>query len=321
MRCGWAFHNEAMNSPHLIAIYGPTAVGKTQAAVGLARRLRAEGLEPLAVSADAFAVYKELPILSGAPDGETTRELEHAMVGVISVRESYSVGTYAPAAHAVIDAALANGRPVIVVGGTGLYLQAATREMSLSPQVEDEVRQRVSAQMDADGPEALHQKLGAIDPQAAQRIDPADARRIGRALELIEAGFAPVAPSQGMWDATPRHRTLFIALTRDRSELRERIARRTAAMVAAGAGAEALHVREVGPSVTASKAIGYQEMLDGDPDRMETRTWQYAKRQMTWLRRSRWDEVLEIGGMDTDSVGQELRQLLDAAPAHDESLD
>src|SRR4051812_49818448 len=119
----------------VIAIFGPTGVGKTEVAIALAERLRADGEDPVAVSADAMQVYAGLPILTGAATSEQQRQLEHRLLGVVPVSEPFSAGAYARLAHAEVDAALHAGRRPIVVGGTGLYPRAALAELDLRPPV------------------------------------------------------------------------------------------------------------------------------------------------------------------------------------------
>lgn len=295
-----------MHKRRVIGIYGPTAVGKTELVLDLSRVLRQRGWEPLVVSADAFAVYRELKIISGAPSHDQLAAVKHEMIGVCSVTDTFSAGRYVERAHRLIDEAVAEGRVPIVAGGTGLYLNAATRDMGLRPPVDGEIRERLAARLAAEGADALHRDLMRRSPDTAARIDPADGRRITRALELIDAGLTPADHAEGIWDSPPRHSTLFVSLSRDRGALRQRIEARCAAMLASGARDEALSVSRIGPSSTAAKAIGYNEMLEGDVSRMQTRTWQYARRQMAWMRRSRWDLELQLDGQTTTDASRQI---------------
>jgi tRNA dimethylallyltransferase len=190
----------------VIAIFGPTGVGKTEVAIALAERLRAAGEDPIAVSADAMQVYDGLAILSGAATPADRARLEHRLLGVVPVSEPFSAGAYAPLAHAEIDRAIAAGRRPIVVGGTGLYLRAALAELDLRPPV-PEGRARWEAALEADGPEALHAELTRRAPEVAAGIAPADGKRLVRTLELLDAGEAP--PGGGrLWTTDTRHPTL-----------------------------------------------------------------------------------------------------------------
>src|SRR4051812_40017427 len=151
----------------VIAIFGPTGVGKTAVAIALAERLRGRGEDPVAVSADALQVYRGLEVLTGAATAQERARLEHRLVGILDVGETFSAGAYARLAHAEIDALVAAGRRPIVVGGTGLYLRAALAELDLRPPVDPEIRARWSRRLAAEGPERLHAELAAREPAAA----------------------------------------------------------------------------------------------------------------------------------------------------------
>ncbi|MHB1538549.1 MAG: tRNA (adenosine(37)-N6)-dimethylallyltransferase, partial [Solirubrobacteraceae bacterium] len=156
----------------LIAIFGPTGVGKTAVAVALARQLREHGERPVAVSADALQVYAGLSALTGVASAQQQRELPHRLVGFLPVTETFSAGRYAQLAHAEIDALLAEGALPLLVGGTGLYLRAALTELELNPPPAPGVRERVAAELEQRGPEALHEQLRAHAPRVAEGIDP-----------------------------------------------------------------------------------------------------------------------------------------------------
>src|SRR5918999_5987095 len=221
----------------VIALFGPTAVGKTAVAIALADRLRARGEDPVAVSADALQVYRGLNALTGAATAAEQARLEHRLQAFLPVHEAYSAGRYARAAHAEIDGLLAAGRRPIVVGGTGLYLRAALADLDLRPPVPPAVRERRRAQLAARGAPALHRELAARDPRSAAAIEPTAARRVTRALELLDAGQRPPAGRQ-LWTAETRHPTLLAGLVMDRATLQARIDARVDAMVAAGAAEE-----------------------------------------------------------------------------------
>ncbi|MDQ3935658.1 MAG: tRNA (adenosine(37)-N6)-dimethylallyltransferase MiaA, partial [Actinomycetota bacterium] len=136
----------------VVAIFGPTGVGKTAVAVELADLLRARGEDPVAISADALQVYRGLETLTGVASAEERRHLEHRLVGFVDPGRSFSAGEFMPLAHAEIDAALAAGRRPIVLGGTGLYLRAALTDLSLAPPPPSELRARWQSEIDARGP-------------------------------------------------------------------------------------------------------------------------------------------------------------------------
>lgn len=268
----------------VIAIFGPTAVGKTAVAIAVAEHLRAEGQQAVAVSVDAIQVYKGLEVLSGAATAAEQQRLETRLISFVPVTETWSAGSHAARAHQEIDGLLAAGVVPIVVGGTGLYLRSALAELSLAPPPDAALRARLTAEYDAD-PGAARARLEALAPARAAAIAPGDRHRVIRALEIVEGGGGD-RPQNELWTGVTRHPTRLIGLTMERDALRARIERRCAAMVEAGAADEVRKADAAGASVTARRALGFAELLADDPERMATRTSQYARRQMTWMRRT-----------------------------------
>src|SRR5260370_10865531 len=175
-----------MARAELIALFGPTGVGKAAVAIALARQLRRAGDEPVAVSADALQVYEGLEILTGAADAAARAQLEHRLLSVVPVDSTFSAGQYAELAHAEIDGLIASGQLPIVVGGTGLYLRAALTELSLRPPPPEGLRERWTDELERRGPAALHQLLAERAPWATETIEAGDRPRIVRALELLD---------------------------------------------------------------------------------------------------------------------------------------
>jgi tRNA dimethylallyltransferase len=295
----------------VIALFGPTGVGKTSVAVSLAQLLRAQGRDPVAVSADALQVYMGLELLTGVASPAERTRLEHRLISFLPVDATFSAGQYAQLAHAQIDELLAAGRLPIVVGGTGLYLRAALTELSLRPPPAEGVRERWMVELERHGPQALHARLAALAPWAAREIDPNDRQRVVRALELLEAGELdpPDGPSQ-LWSEEMRHPTLLVGLTMDREALYRAIAARVDAMVAEGVGEEVRRAHAAGASQTARRALGFDELLAGDVEAMKRRTRNYAKRQLTWMRKLASVQTIDVTGRDADSVAREI--LLDS---------
>jgi len=279
----------------VIAIFGPTGVGKTAAAIELADRLRARGEDPVAVSADALQVYRGLEILTGAATPAEQERLEHRLISFVPVTETFSAGQFVALAHAEIDALLDAGLRPILVGGTGLYLQAALTDLELRPPPPPGVRERLVAALERRGPEALHAELAERAPAAAAAVKPTDRTRVVRSLELLEMGEdpAPTGADSRLWTAELRRPTLLCGLTLDRERLYERIDARVDAMVAAGAEKEVRRADAAGASATARKALGFDELLRGDVEGMKRRTRTYAKRQLTWMRRLRGVRVVD----------------------------
>ncbi|MCW3032347.1 MAG: tRNA delta(2)-isopentenylpyrophosphate transferase [Solirubrobacterales bacterium] len=291
----------------IIALFGPTGVGKTAVALALADGLRKRGEDPVAVSADALQVYEGLEILTGAASPAERARLEHRLLSFLPVDATFSVGQYAQLAHAQIDELLGEGRRPIVVGGTGLYLRAALAELDLRPAPEAGVRERLTAELERAGPEILHARLATLAPWAAEGIEPGDRRRVVRALELLELGELepPEGPSQ-LWSDDLRHPTLLAGLTMEREALYGAIDRRVEQMVAAGAREEVLRASAAQVSETAAKALGFEELLAGDVERMKRRTRNYARRQLTWMRKLAGVDVIDVTGRDPDSVAREI---------------
>jgi tRNA dimethylallyltransferase len=292
----------------LIALFGPTGIGKTAVAIALAERLRGQGEDPIAISADALQVYSGLEILTGAASPDERVALEHRLLSFLPVTETFSAGRFASLARAEIDAALDAGRLPIVVGGTGLYLQAALTDLELRPPPPSELRDRITADLEARGPEALHGDLAARAPAAAAAIAPGDRTRVVRALELLEMGQdpAPGGEESRLWTASLRHPTLLGGLVMERSELYRRIDARVDAMVSAGAAREVRRAHAAGASATARKALGFEELLRGDVEAMKRRTRNYARRQLTWMRRLENVRLLDAGATDPAGLAGQL---------------
>jgi tRNA dimethylallyltransferase len=240
--------------PAVVAIFGPTGVGKTAVAIALARLLRGRGEDPVAVSADALQVYDELQTLTGAATPAERAQLEHRLLGVVPVGEPFSVGEYMRLAHAEIDGLLAAGRRPIVVGGTGLYLRAALAELSL------------------------------------EKVAP------GEESEL--------------WSPETRHPTVVAGLVMERSALYRRIESRVEAIVEAGAEAEVRAADAAGTSRTSRKALGFDELLAGDVEGLKRRTRNYARRQLTWMRKMPGVHTIDMTTRTPADAAAEIAGLL-----------
>jgi tRNA dimethylallyltransferase len=262
----------------VIAIFGPTASGKSAVAATLAERIPAR-----LISADAMQVYRGVPILTNQSDYPTE------LVAIWGLGHEASVGEYAELAHAAIDRALEERLTPIVVGGTGLYLRAALVELGLPPAPPPEERARWERDYDDLGPEAAHAALGERDPEAASRIHPNDRRRVIRALELAEAGASLVPHEDRLWSEEVRHPTLLVALDVPMDVLERRIKERTWTMLERGAEAEARRALAGPISSTARTIFGLDELAELPRDEalaaLVRRTRRYAAYQRKWMRR------------------------------------
>jgi tRNA dimethylallyltransferase len=300
--------------PDVIALFGPTGVGKTDVAISLAQRLRHHGERPVAVSADALQVYSGLETLTGAAGRDERAQLEHRLLSFLPVDATFSAGQYADLAHAEIDELLATGHRPIVVGGTGLYLRAALTELSLRPPPAHGVRERWIAELQARGPAALHAVLAQRAPWAAAEIQPTDQQRIVRSLELLDSGeLEPPSGESELWTADTRRPTLLIGVVMERELLYRQIDARVDGMVTAGAEDEVRRAQAAGASATARKALGFDELLSGDLEAMKRRTRNYARRQLTWMRKLAGVTVIDRTGRSADEVAEDvLRRWLGA---------
>lgn len=293
----------------VLAIFGPTAVGKTGVAIALAEALRERGEMPVAVGCDSIQVYRGLEVMSGAPTPEEREALEHRLVGVVSAHDEFSAGRFMEMAHREIDRLADTGRVPIVVGGTGLYLRAALSELELRPPVPAEVRARIEADIEERGPAALHSEL---PEELASGVHPNDRKRIVRLTELTRLGITPHSSSEGLWTEKLRRPARLFGLTVERDELHSRINRRVDAMVAGGAAGEVARANASGASRTAQAAIGFKELLAGDVEAMKRSQRAFARRQLTWMRRMPNVELIDRTEMDDSRAAAEILNRLDA---------
>jgi tRNA dimethylallyltransferase len=294
----------------VIALFGPTGVGKTAVAIALAHGLSELGERPVAVSADALQVYAGLETLTGAAAPHEQALLEHRLISVIPLDATFSAGQYAELAHAEIDGLLAEGRRPIVVGGTGLYLRAALSNLTLKPPPPEGVRERWTSELERRGPQALHTVLVQRAPWAAAKIAPGDRQRVVRALELLDAGeLEPPEGDSELWTDSVRHATLLVGLVMERQRLYAQIDRRVDEVVTAGAREEVLRAAAAGVSGTARQALGFQELLVGDVAAMKRRTRNYARRQLTWMRKLSGVSVLDVTQRSAEVVARDVLDL------------
>ena len=282
-----------------VAIFGPTASGKSALAMELAGRLGGE-----IVSCDAMQAYRGLPMLTNQPSPDELAAVPHHLVGTWPLEHAGSVAEFGRLAHAAVDDVIARGRRPVLAGGSGLYLRAAVAELRPKPPPAQGERERFAAFYDAD-PQVAYQRLCEVDPVAARAIHPNDRRRVVRGLELHAAGTSLTPESDSLWNAHMRVPTVIVGLDLPASLGDERIAARTEQMFRRGVEEE---VREARAhhlfSHTAARIHGLQDVtavLDGEIGqgeavrRLNTRTRRYAKRQRTWMRR-----VANIHCLDAD---------------------
>jgi tRNA dimethylallyltransferase len=264
--------------PLVLAIFGPTASGKTAVAEALADRIPAE-----LVSADAMQVYDGVPILTNQPDRPTR------LVGIWPLDHEASVGEYQALAHQAVDDVLAAGRTPIVVGGTGLYFRAALGDLALPRAPTPGTRERFERLYERLGPEQSYERLAERDPAAAARVHAHDRRRVVRALELNEEGESLAPEQDRLWTNEMRHPTVVFGLEVPPEVLAARIAERTRAMFERGAEEEARRALSGPLSETARYVTGLREAAELPRVEaiaaLEQRTRKYAAYQRKWMRR------------------------------------
>jgi tRNA dimethylallyltransferase len=308
-------------SKPIIAIFGPTAVGKTEVAVEIAEILRKRGEHPIAISMDAIQVYEGLDTLTAKPSEAELERLEHRLISFVPVEREFSVGEFAAGAHREIDAACGAGRQPVVVGGTGLYLRAALTELDLKPPAPPALRHEIERELAEVGPRALHARLGQA---AAAAVHPNDRKRIVRALELERMGEEPYRDSAQLWSRHLRRPAVLFGIVMDREAIAARIRARTQRMLDREVLAEVESAIERGASRTARKAMGFEEIaayLDGEIELTEARVLlerrhlAYVKRQLTWMRKLPDVETIDRTRLRARETAEAVIGRLDSLPA------
>ena len=284
-----------MQSNKILCVAGPTASGKTKMGVLLAKRFHGE-----VVSVDSMQTYKGMSIGTAAPTAEETEGVPHHMVAVAGPGENWSAARFVQAADQCIQDILSRDKLPVLVGGTGLYLDAVVAGRSFAPGSSGgAVRRELERELEQGGIQPLLEQLREVDPASAGKLHPADTKRILRALEVYrETGQTISRHNEETRNLPKKYDPVYIGLAfRDREDMKKMIDRRVDQMLAAGLAEEVRALRDAGVprSSTALQAIGYKELLpalDGEitmeeaVEEIKLRSRQYAKRQLTWLRRN-----------------------------------
>ena len=306
----------------VVCVVGPTACGKTKMGVLLAKQLSGE-----VVSVDSMQIYRGMTIGTAAPTPEEMDGVPHHMVAVADPKEQWSVARFVQAADACVQDILQRGKLPVLVGGTGLYLDAliAGRDFAAG-QAGGKIRRELEERLQKEGVEPLLSELRSADPETAARLSPADHKRILRALEVFRETGKPISRHNAESRQKPgKYRPIYIGLAfQDREDMKALIDQRVDEMVRSGLREEVEALLRAGlpPGATALQAIGYKECLrwlQGDAsfeeaaEEIKLRSRQYAKRQLTWLRRNPdihwiyWDKE-----RDFDKALQEATEILSA---------
>jgi tRNA dimethylallyltransferase len=274
----------------LVIINSPTATGKTELAVNLALEFSGE-----IISADSMQVYRYLDIGTAKPAMEERRGIKHHLIDVVDPDEEFNAALFAEQARAIISNLAGKGKPVFVVGGTGLYIRALLKGIIDTPDVDEDIRNHYRKLRDTQGKKYLYDLLLQRDAAAAAQINPNDSVRVIRALEVLEQTGESITVKQKKhsFSDTP-YKTYKIGLQIDRKELKQRIELRTDKMIAAGLLDEAKGVLAKGYSENLKplQSLGYKQIIEfldnkyswgNCIDLIKRDTWQYARRQMTWF--------------------------------------
>ena len=304
---------------NIICIAGPTASGKTALAVELAKELNGE-----VVSCDSMQVYRRMDIGTAKPTIEERQGIIHHMLDVAEPDEDFSVSRYCEMASKIVDDIIARGKTAIIAGGTGLYMDSLIKGNDFAPLPSTGMREKLEAQADAEGMEAMLALLNSIDPEAAARLHLADRKRIIRALEVYyETGETITEHNRKTQEIPPKYQPLWLGLDfADRAELYSRIDRRVDIMLEMGLVDEIRNLLSSGipAKCTAMQAIGYKEFVDAmdgkisiaeAADQVRQSSRHYAKRQLTWFRRNpnmHW--LIRQPGDDFGKILESARQVI-----------
>ena len=293
-----------MNFQKIIFIVGPTAVGKSEIAYSLAKRIDGE-----IISCDSMQIYKEVRVVTSKPSPRMLKAVTHHLVDCVSVAEEFDVAQFNTLALAAIRAIVARHRVPIVVGGSGLYMQILLDGIFPAAPKNEAIREELQNQAERYGSEYLYKKLQKVDSPAAFKIHRNDVRRIIRALEVYQTRREPISSlhkkRHGLWG---KYTIKAFAFTMDRDALYQRINRRVDEMFAHGAVKEIEDLRDVPLSPTAQRLMGLREIrgfLDGSYDEtharelMKLNTRRFAKRQLTWFRKEKRLSWITIEEDDT----------------------
>ena len=278
----------------IICVAGPTASGKTSLSIALAKALDGE-----VISCDSMQIYRGMDIGTAKPTPEEMGSIVHHMLDVVSPADDFSVSRYCEMADPILQDILARGKTAIITGGTGLYMDALIRGNSFAPFPSTGMREKLEAEADTIGMEAMAKKLRAIDPESADRLPVNDRKRIVRALEVYyETGETITEHNRKTQAIPPKYHPIWFALEdENRQDLYDRIDRRVDLMLELGLMAEIHKLLEEGipEKATSMQAIGYKEFIDAihgrctvqeAADLVKQSSRRYAKRQLTWLRRN-----------------------------------
>ncbi|MBM7624118.1 tRNA (adenosine(37)-N6)-dimethylallyltransferase MiaA [Sporohalobacter salinus] len=302
----------------LVAIIGPTAVGKTELSLALAKELNAE-----IISGDSMQVYKEMDIGTAKPTVEERQNIPHHMIDILTPEEDFSVADFQKRVDELIPDIVERNRLPMLVGGTGLYIKALIQGF-LFPEMETdwELRERLEKEAEKHGTEYVHNKLKEIDPTLADKLHPNDLRRVIRGIEVYkQTGKTSTYFREKAKERPPRYQAVKIGLRRDRDELYSRINRRVDLMIDNGLVKEVKELYEAGyeRGLTSMQGLGYKELLgyfEGEYDLEEAirlikrDTRHFAKKQLTWFRKDDKINWFDVGEYEFEKLVLVVKEVI-----------
>ncbi len=296
----------------LLCITGTTGSGKNGVGIRVAEMLKAEVL-----SLDSMKVYRKMDIGTAKPAPSELKRIKHHLINVLEPTDRLDLSKFLEQADKVVTECHKNGCPIVAVGGTAMYLTGLLFGVHDGPSRDDAFRAKLRAERDANGLAPLHARLKAIDPVSAEKINPNDFQRIERALEIFAQTGEPPSTQKANWFRTPRYDSQVHIITWPRDVLRRRIEERIDRMFEAGWVEEVATLdRTCGFSPEAIMALGYREIkehltIGGKEaplrDRIKIKTWQFARRQLTWMNRyPHAEKIVCQDGDDTESIAQKI---------------
>lgn len=294
---------EPSKKNRILIITGPTAVGKTELSIYIAKALNSE-----IISSDSMQIYKHMDIGSAKPSKAEREACKHHLIDFVDPKDGFSVAQYQKTAIKCIDELISQGKVPIVSGGTGLYINSIIYDLdfSVSPAQDQSVRKELYKRAEKLGKDAIHDELKKLNPDIAERIHPNNLKRTVRAIETVKLG-KPIEDFSEANTPNPKYSPLIICINRDRKELYERINKRVDIMIEKGLSKEVENLQKMGLSKDniSMLGIGYKEMIEyisGELkfseaiDKIKKNTRHYAKRQITWMKRykdAKWFNISE----------------------------
>lgn len=307
--------------PKIIIVCGPTASGKTSLGIELA-----EALDGEIVGADSLQLYRYFDVGTAKPTNEQRQRVPHHLVDVRDPTELFNAALYKTLADEAIEGIRSRGRVPIVVGGTGLYLRILVRGIFQAPKPDEVLRERLKQELEVYGIEHLYNRLKLVDPELASKVEHHDRNRIIRGLEIYEQTGIPLSEHQRVHDFDrPSYQAFRLGMRLERSELYDRITRRTASMMDAGllAECESLIARGYGGDIKPMQSLGYRQLhrhltegqpLDEAVQEITKETKRYAKRQLTWFRKDTQTHWVDALNVPVDQLVADARRFLNGEP-------